>query len=63
MMWPPGGRGARRTEPVSRAPTMRAVTTGRKARPSKVSSTWETFSTPLSVGLVSAEPVRSISVR
>lgn len=49
--------------PVSRAPTMRAVTTGMKARPSKVSSTCEIFSTPVSRTPVSADPVRSISVR
>jgi len=33
--------------PVSRAPTMTAVTSGMKARPSKVSNTCETLSTPL----------------
>ena len=34
----------RRSDPVSRAPTIAAVTSGRKASPSKVSRNWATFS-------------------
>ena len=40
-----------------------AVITGMKAMPSRVSSTCEAFSGPLSFGFVSADPVRSITVR
>ena len=63
MMCPLAGRGARRTEPVSRAPTTMAVITGMKAMPSTVSITCATFSAGLSCDLVSADPVRSIRVR
>ena len=63
MMCPLAGRGARRTEPVSRAPTTMAVITGMKAMPSTVSITCATFSAAVSCGLVSADPVRSIRVR
>ena len=52
-----------RTEPVSRAPTTMAVITGMKATPSRVSRTCAVFSAPLSIGLVRADPVRSMSAR
>ena len=60
---PAGRPRRRRTEPVSRAPTTMAVITGMKAMPSTVSSTCAVFSAPLLAGFVSADPVRSISIR
>ena len=63
MTCPPGGRGARRTRPVSRAPTTIAVITGMTAMPSSVSSTWATSSVPLTPEPVKADPVMSITVR
>ena len=60
---PSPGLGSPRILPVSRAPTMSAVTTGSSAIPSAVSSTWATFSAPWSPGDVSADPVRSMIPR
>ncbi len=50
-------------EPVSRAPTTAAVTSGRNAMPSKVSRNWATFSGVDSDGLVTAVPAASSRVR
>ncbi len=63
MTWPPRGRGSPRMDPVSRAPTMIAVTSGSSAMPSAVRITCDTFSGPPSEALVSAEPVMSMIVR
>ncbi len=63
MTWPLSGRSLPRTDPVSRAPTTAAVTTGRNAIPSKVSMNWATFSGALSRELVTAAPAASRKVR
>ena len=63
MTCPSPGLGSLRTLPVSRAPTMIAVTTGSSAIPSAVSRIWATFSAPWSPVLVSADPVRSMIPR
>ena len=62
MMCPADGRGARRTEPVSRAPTTMAVITGMKAMPSTVSSTCAAFSAPGTAAPVKADR-QSMTVR
>ena len=52
-----------RIEPVSRAPTTRAVTNGTNTMPSNVSMVCATFSGPPSAGLVRAAPAASSIVR
>ena len=63
ITWPLGDGRFSRSEPVSRAPTIRAVTNGTNTIPSKVRMNCATFSGPPRAGSVTAAPAASSMVR